>query len=140
MFKVNIIKHWRRSGDFVVNWTYFTPFSSVSITEFEQVNFSWESSYLSLFGRVMRDANGQNIVQLVERLMLLWCSLCLRDWKGERQYKNFQMLSKLLLVRGLLQGWYWELSTSNSGKHYLYYCKHWSKNNLLGKFSTSWWL
>ena len=26
-------------------WTYFTPFSSVSIVEFEQVNVNWEVSY-----------------------------------------------------------------------------------------------
>ena len=31
---------WRRSGDFILN--FFTPFSSVSIIDFEQVNVGWE--------------------------------------------------------------------------------------------------
>ena len=47
MFKVNKIKtperrHWRRSGVFIVNFEHtfstFTPFSSVSIVDFEQSN------------------------------------------------------------------------------------------------------
>ena len=34
--------HWRRSGVFIVNYgTYFTPYSSVSIINFEQVNAGW---------------------------------------------------------------------------------------------------
>ena len=41
-------RHWHRSGTFVVNfeqlWTYFTPCSSVSIVNFEQVNAGWEDS------------------------------------------------------------------------------------------------
>ena len=46
LFKVTIetenISHWRRSGVFIVNFTYFTSFSSVSIVEFEQENISWD--------------------------------------------------------------------------------------------------
>ena len=30
------------SGAFIVNLTYFTPFSGVSIVDFEQVKISWE--------------------------------------------------------------------------------------------------
>ena len=36
-------RQWRRSGVFLVNfWAYLTPFSSVSIVDFEQINFSRE--------------------------------------------------------------------------------------------------
>ena len=35
-----------RSGVFIVN-LYFTPFSSVSIVDFEQVNVSWECTKTS---------------------------------------------------------------------------------------------
>ena len=28
-------------------WTYFTPFSSVSVVDFEQVNVSWVSNFLA---------------------------------------------------------------------------------------------
>ena len=39
MFKVN----WRRFGAFIINFEhFFTPFSSVSIVNFEQVNAGWE--------------------------------------------------------------------------------------------------
>ena len=31
----------RRSGIFILNFTYFTPCSSVSIVKFEQVNAGW---------------------------------------------------------------------------------------------------
>ena len=39
MFKVN----WRRFGAFIINFEhFFTPFSSVSIVNFEQVNAGWD--------------------------------------------------------------------------------------------------
>ena len=35
-------RQWRRSGVYIVKlWTYFTPFFSVSIVNFEQANVSW---------------------------------------------------------------------------------------------------
>ena len=34
-------RYWSCSGVFIVNWSYFTPFSSVSTVNFEQVNVSW---------------------------------------------------------------------------------------------------
>ena len=38
-------RHWRLSGVFIVKLgKYFTPFSSASIIDFEQVNFSWGAS------------------------------------------------------------------------------------------------
>ena len=48
MFKVNNKdttkrRHWRRSGVFIANFEHnFTPFYSVSIVGFEQVNVCWE--------------------------------------------------------------------------------------------------
>ena len=37
-------RHWRRSGVFIVSFGhYFTPFSSVSIVEFKQVHFIWDT-------------------------------------------------------------------------------------------------
>ena len=51
MFKVNNIywikvperRYWRCSGAFIINFerTYFSPFSSISIVDFELVNVSW---------------------------------------------------------------------------------------------------
>ena len=35
------LRQWRHSGVFIVNFKHFTPFSSVSIVDFEQVNVSW---------------------------------------------------------------------------------------------------
>ena len=36
-------RHWRRFGVFSVNfWTNFTPCSSASIVDFEQVNAGWD--------------------------------------------------------------------------------------------------
>ena len=35
---LKIKRNWHRSGVLVAIWTYFTPFSSVSIINFEQVN------------------------------------------------------------------------------------------------------
>ena len=44
MFKVNNRdtgkRHWLRSDVFIVNFTYFTRYSSASIVDFEQVNVS----------------------------------------------------------------------------------------------------
>ena len=37
-------RHWRRSGVFIVDWTYFTPCASVSIVNLEHVNADWEIS------------------------------------------------------------------------------------------------
>ena len=34
-------RHWRLFGVFIVDVTYFTPFSSVPIVDFEQVNVHW---------------------------------------------------------------------------------------------------
>ena len=36
----------RRSGVFIVNFKHFTPYSSVFIVNFEQVNAGSESSYI----------------------------------------------------------------------------------------------
>ena len=50
MFKVNNknttsnTRHWRDSGGLLL--TYFTPFSSVSIVDFKQANFDWQSGSL----------------------------------------------------------------------------------------------
>ena len=42
--------HWRRSGSFIVNFEYnFTPFSSVSIINYEQVNAGWVFPVLTMF-------------------------------------------------------------------------------------------
>ena len=38
----------RCSGDFIVTLNNFTPFSSVSIVEFEQVNISWKVAFLAV--------------------------------------------------------------------------------------------
>ena len=48
MFKVNNKKHQlRRSGLFIVTFEHvFTPFSKVSIIDFEQVNVSWDASHI----------------------------------------------------------------------------------------------
>ena len=45
-------RNWRRSGVFIINFgTYFTPCSSVSIVNFEQVNTGWVVfSALGIFG------------------------------------------------------------------------------------------
>ena len=38
-------RQWRRSGIFIVNFEHnFTPFSTVSIVNFEQVNAGWDIS------------------------------------------------------------------------------------------------
>ena len=37
-------RHWRHSGVFIVNLTYFTPCSSVSIVNFERVTADWVHS------------------------------------------------------------------------------------------------
>ena len=34
-------RQWRHSDVFIVNFKHFTPFSRVSIVDFEQVNVSW---------------------------------------------------------------------------------------------------
>ena len=33
--------HWHRSSAFIGNFEHFTPFSSVSIVDFKEVNVSW---------------------------------------------------------------------------------------------------
>ena len=38
-------RKWRRSRVFIVNLTYFTPFSTVSVIDFERVNVFWDSFY-----------------------------------------------------------------------------------------------
>ena len=38
--------HWRYSAAFTYLWTYFTPFSIVSIANFEQANVSWDRTLL----------------------------------------------------------------------------------------------
>ena len=43
-------RHWRRCGVFIIKlWTYFTPCSSVSIVDFEQVNAGWVINQWSFF-------------------------------------------------------------------------------------------
>ena len=39
-------RQWRSSGVFIVNLEHSTPFSSVSIVDFEQVNICWVISYI----------------------------------------------------------------------------------------------
>ena len=41
MFKGNNKNTRRRSGVLIVNFDYFTPFPSLSIVDFEQVNINW---------------------------------------------------------------------------------------------------
>ena len=45
------LRQWRQwhSGAFIVNfWTYLTPFSSVFIVNFEQINVTWVAARKSL--------------------------------------------------------------------------------------------
>ena len=46
MFKFKLLKHQSDVNDVVLVFlllTYFTPFSSVAIVDFEQVNISWDN-------------------------------------------------------------------------------------------------
>ena len=42
-------RHWRRSGVFMITLNIFHTFSSVSITEFEQVNVTWNYIKFGLY-------------------------------------------------------------------------------------------
>ena len=41
-------------------WTYFIPFSSVSIVNFEQVNAGWESVQVTVCGKALTGKNTEN--------------------------------------------------------------------------------
>ena len=60
MFKVNNRdtgkRHWLRSDVFIVNFTYFTRYSSAYLVDFEQVNVSWEPTlWISIYPRAEGD-------------------------------------------------------------------------------------
>ena len=44
-------RQWRHSGVFIVNFEHFTPFFSVSIVDFEQVNASCAQINIPRFSR-----------------------------------------------------------------------------------------
>ena len=51
-------RHWRRSGIFICNFEhFFTPCSSVSIVNFEQVNTGWEVTTINLVTNITNALN-----------------------------------------------------------------------------------
>ena len=46
-------------------WTYFTPFSSISVVDFEQVNISWDSNKTSFCSMLFSIWNDKEVLQLI---------------------------------------------------------------------------
>ena len=72
---LNIKQHyWRRSDAFIINFKHSTPFTSVSIVDFEQVNVTWVMSPLKRVGSQQQMAQ-QSFVECLTNILIAWMFL-----------------------------------------------------------------
>ena len=80
MKKTTERRQWRYSDIFIVNLLYFTPFSSVSVPDFEQVDVCWEyNDFRNLRGINLLSQN-LSIFHCYIRSHNIWCSCPPYQW------------------------------------------------------------
>ena len=100
--------HWPRSDVFIVNFTYFTCYSSVSVVDLEQVNVSLEPVLLiSIYPRAENVIPLQSILLILNIFhTLLRCILILsffRIWKRFPWKISLPSQNKMCLLQTLMQ-------------------------------------
>ena len=71
MFKVvteileKCVKYVQSMCFYCLLWTYFTPFSSISVVDFEQVKISWDSNKTSFCAMLFSIWNDKEVLQLI---------------------------------------------------------------------------